>query len=124
MKSGMLAAEAVYQVIMDAKQQESKFPEDESQQRPYSTKETTMGVNGDMSMTKESMTHTTEAESYETALHASWIADELKVARNSHASFHSPLGLAGGMIHTALSCFITQVRKAGGRLVCEYACGY
>jgi electron-transferring-flavoprotein dehydrogenase len=51
---------------------------------------------------------TAEVSSYEKAVHSSWIADELKVSRNSHAAFHTPLGLAGGMIHTALSSFITK----------------
>jgi electron-transferring-flavoprotein dehydrogenase len=49
-----------------------------------------------------------EITKYETAVYSSWIADELKVCRNSHASFHSPLGLIGGMAHTALSSFITK----------------
>lgn len=81
MKSGMLAAEAVYELVMDSKQQEP------------------------------SMTELVEPVKYESSLHNSWVADELKVCRNSHASFHSPLGLAGGMIHTALSCFITQGKE-------------
>lgn len=78
MKSGMLAAEAAYNLIRDAEKQET------------------------------SMTEMVEAESYETKLRSSWVFDELRVARNSHAAFHSPLGLAGGMMHTALACFITK----------------
>ena len=49
-----------------------------------------------------------EVTAYETAVYSSWIASELKACRNSHASFHSPLGLMGGMVHTALSSFITK----------------
>lgn len=52
-----------------------------------------------------------EVTAYETAVHSSWIADELKVCRNSHAAFHTPLGLAGGMVHTALSSFITKGKE-------------
>lgn len=49
-----------------------------------------------------------EITKYEQAVHSSWIADELKVCRNSHSSFHTPLGLAGGMAHTAFSSFISK----------------
>lgn len=46
-----------------------------------------------------------EATAYESAVHSSWIGDELKVVRNSHASFR--WGLLAGMVHTAFSCFIS-----------------
>jgi electron-transferring-flavoprotein dehydrogenase len=49
-----------------------------------------------------------EITNYETAVYSSWIADELKVCRNSYASFRSPLGLLGGMAYTAFSSFITK----------------
>lgn len=50
-----------------------------------------------------------EIKSYETALQSSWIADELKVVRNTHAAFH--YGLLAGMTHTAFSCFISKGRE-------------
>jgi electron-transferring-flavoprotein dehydrogenase len=50
-----------------------------------------------------------EVVEYETNLMKSWVADELKVVRNAHASFHG--GLAVGMVHTAFSCFITQGKE-------------
>jgi electron-transferring-flavoprotein dehydrogenase len=107
MKSGMLAAEAVYDLVMDSKQQEREFDPDQSQ--PFANYKTCM-----LGTHTASMTDTVEPVAYETSLHNSWVAEELKVCRNSHASFHSPLGLAGGMIHTALSSFITKVRGGGG----------
>ncbi len=44
-------------------------------------------------------------------MHDSWVGDELKVVRNAHGSFHSPLGQMGGMIHTAFSCFISKGKE-------------
>ena len=48
-----------------------------------------------------------EAKEYESVLHSSWVADELKVVRNSHASFR--WGLLPGMLHTAFSCFVSSM---------------
>ena len=101
MKSGMLAAEAAYNLIRDAEKQESEFDEDLS--KPFAN------IDSCLTNNTASMTEMVEAESYETKLRSSWVFDELRVARNSHAAFHSPLGLAGGMMHTALACFITKV---------------
>eukprot|EP00602_Paraphysomonas_sp_CaronLab_P003425 CAMPEP_0185024804 /NCGR_PEP_ID=MMETSP1103-20130426/8009_1 /TAXON_ID=36769 /ORGANISM="Paraphysomonas bandaiensis, Strain Caron Lab Isolate" /LENGTH=565 /DNA_ID=CAMNT_0027557869 /DNA_START=108 /DNA_END=1805 /DNA_ORIENTATION=+ len=80
MKSGMLAAESIFDTVA-----------------PKDGEEASAGG--------------VEVVDYEKAVHSSWIADELKVCRNSHASFHSPLGLAGGMVHTALSSFITRGKE-------------
>ena len=102
MKSGMLATEAVYELVMESKQQEREFNPDESV--PFANYESCLSGTHTASMTE-----LVEPVKYESSLHNSWVADELKICRNSHASFHSPLGLAGGMVHTALSCFITQV---------------
>jgi electron-transferring-flavoprotein dehydrogenase len=41
----------------------------------------------------------------------SWVGKELHEIRNAHASFHSPLGTLGGMIHTGFSCFISKGRE-------------
>jgi hypothetical protein len=112
MKSGMLAAEAVYELVMDSKQQEREFNPDQSV--PFANYESCLSGTHTASMTE-----VVEAVKYETNLHNSWVADELKVCRNSHASFHSPLGLAGGMIHTALSSFITKVSFIGVKRISE-----
>lgn len=45
------------------------------------------------------------------ALHSSWVADELKVVRNTHAAFHLPGGTIAGMAHSGLSCLITQGKE-------------
>ncbi len=52
-----------------------------------------------------------EVQAYETAVHASWIADELRPIRNVHSAFHLPGGAATGMLHSALSCFVTKGRE-------------
>jgi electron-transferring-flavoprotein dehydrogenase len=41
------------------------------------------------------------------ALHKSWVAEELKIVRNTHSAFHLPGGTLTGMIHSGLSCLIT-----------------
>ena len=46
-----------------------------------------------------------------TDVHSSWIGAELRVTRNSHHSFHTPLGTLGGMVHTALASFITKGKE-------------
>ena len=82
MKSGMLAAEAIFPHLAEA----AKVAEE----------------TGDSAVEYEPI----EIPAYETALRSSWIADELKIIRNTHAAFHK--GLLAGMTHTALSCFITK----------------
>ena len=49
---------------------------------------------------------TVEIPDYEAALKSSWVGEELKQIRNTHAAFHN--GVLAGMTHTALSCFITK----------------
>jgi electron-transferring-flavoprotein dehydrogenase len=50
-----------------------------------------------------------EVTAYESSLRKSWINEELYVIRNTHAAFHG--GVAAGMVHTALSSFITKGRE-------------
>jgi flavin-dependent dehydrogenase/ferredoxin-like protein FixX len=94
MKSGMLAAEALYplltaggEVVTCAAGGAEVFDADE--------------VNS-------ALKNSIEASAYEKAVYDSWIVDELKVVRNTHSSFGSPLGTLGGMAYTAFSCFITK----------------
>ena len=75
MKSGMLAADAIYPHVV---------------------------TNGDEATNNNGI----EVKDYETKLQKSWVANELKVVRNTHAAFH--YGTIVGMIHTAFSCFISQ----------------
>lgn len=81
MKSGMLAAEALY---------------------PELIKSETVASSGEVPADFNFF----ELSQYEDSLKSSWIGDELKQVRNSHAAFH--YGLLPGMIHTAFSCFITR----------------
>ena len=87
MKSGMLAAEAVYPIL-------TKDGAD-----------ATVLSKGECSTSDRFE----EASSYQESLMSSWIADELKVVRNSHASFHG--GTLMGLIHTAFSCFISKGKE-------------
>jgi len=94
MKSGMLAAEAVYPLLVKGGE------------------EKTAAVGGaevfDADEENSAVKDSIEAPAYEQAVYNSWIADELKVVRNSHSSFISPLGTLGGLTYTAFSCFITK----------------
>jgi len=80
MKSGMLAAEAIFPEISKA----AAAAEEAGESFQYQN---------------------IEIPEYETNLRKSWIADELKEVRNTHAAFHN--GVLAGMTHTAMSCFIT-----------------
>lgn len=93
MKSGMLAAEALYPLLTRAGE------------------EGTVCAGGEevfTAMNNGALEESIEAKAYEEALYGSWVAEELRPIRNTHASFHSPLGTVGGMAYTALSCFITK----------------
>lgn len=83
MKSGMLAAEALYTILT---------ADDGAK---------TVATLGSCDENERAI----EAVAYETALYSSWVAEELKVVRNTHAAFHH--GLLPGMIHTAFSTFIS-----------------
>lgn len=69
MKSGMLAAESVYETIQGEKQKTEAF-------QPFS---------------------------YEDTFRNSWIHKELKAVRNIRPSFHTPLGLYGGLAYGGFS---------------------
>lgn len=47
-----------------------------------------------------------------TALYGSWVVDELKVVRNTHAAFHLPGGALTGVLHSGLSCLVMQGMEA------------
>lgn len=77
MKSGILAADAIVARL--------------AQQAPDAAEDTLAGA---------------ELADYEPSVMNSWVGEELKVVRNSHASFKYG-GLLPGMLHTAFSCFVT-----------------
>jgi len=76
MKSGMIAAERLFEVLKTSETEE-----------------------------------TVEVKDYETAVMDSWVGKELFEIRNAHASFYGPLGIVGGMVSTAFSCFISRGRE-------------
>lgn len=84
MKSGMLAAEAIYPLLSKEGQDNTVF--------------TAGGIDENCLRL--------EPKIYEELVYNSWIAKELKEIRNTHNAFHYGLGV--GMIHSGLSCFITK----------------
>lgn len=41
-------------------------------------------------------------------LYKSWVGEELKSIRNTHAAFHLPGGAITGLTYSAFSCFISK----------------
>ncbi|CUM68311.1 uncharacterized protein PRCAT00006033001 [Priceomyces carsonii] len=80
-KSGMLAAECIFKQIKDME------PVDED------------------NLIVESPL---ELRSYKDAIEDSWVYKELYEVRNVRPSFNSPLGLAGGLIHSGITTMITK----------------
>ena len=85
---GILAAESIYPIL--TKDQSSS----------------TVASSGEISADWNAETEVTE---YETQIHKSWIADELKIVRNTHVPFH--YGMLAGMIYTAFSCFVSKGKE-------------
>ena len=93
MKSGMLAAEAIY---------------------PQLTQhgvEGTVAGGGEEVISRPEGLMGLEVRAYDDALHSSWVADELRVVRNTHASFHLPGGTITGMAYTGLACLLMKGRE-------------
>ena len=91
MKSGMLAAEALFPRLAGEGQATVATSTEGGAEffNPSTTNEAAI-----------------EISEYETALRASWVGKELYAVRNTHAAFH--YGTLAGMVHTALSCFVTR----------------
>lgn len=90
MKSGMVAAETLFPLLT------ARGPE------------TTVADTGsDENISAEPLV----ADKYDDNIRGSWVGDELRVVRNTHAAFASPLGTIGGMAYTAASCFIFKGRE-------------
>lgn len=81
-KSGMIAAEALFPLLAEAPLGETETMECDPD---------APGI---------------EASNLESMIKDSWIYEELHVVRNTHAAFHN--GLLPGLLHTSLSCFITK----------------
>lgn len=82
MKSGMLAAEAAFAHLQTVPADQEISDDD---------------APADMSV-------------YSDAFKSSWVYDELKAVRNIRPSFHTPLGLYGGLAYSALDTFILRGR--------------
>lgn len=87
-KSGMLAAEKMYEVI-------SSLPSLEELEEAE---------------TEELVEKAIDLESYETAFKNSWIYEELYSVRNIRPSFNTRLGGLGGMIYSGIDSFIFKGR--------------
>ncbi|KAK6975572.1 electron transfer flavoprotein-ubiquinone oxidoreductase mitochondrial [Biomphalaria glabrata] len=81
MKSGMVAAEAVYETLTDEN---------------AASKSKTKGF---------------DPISYEEKMKASWTWSELKSVRNVRSSFHTSLGLYGGMLYTGVVYYILRGKE-------------
>jgi len=91
MKSGMLAAEAVYKELSSA-----------------GAEGTVAGAeDGEAFVCGGGARMGLEIAAYDAALRSSWVAEELRIVRNSHAAFHLPGGTLTGLVLTGLSCLIT-----------------
>lgn len=88
MKSGMLAAEKMYEAISPLSSLEELEESEDEQllERPI------------------------DLESYESAFKNSWIYEELYSVRNMRPSFNSPFGTYGGMVYSGLDSFILKGR--------------
>ncbi|PWN49715.1 hypothetical protein IE53DRAFT_380328 [Violaceomyces palustris] len=53
---------------------------------------------------------TIDLEAYKTKMDASWVMKELKEVRNIRPSFHTPLGLYGGVLYSGLDSLILKGR--------------
>lgn len=91
MKTGMLAAEKIYENI-------SKL-----QQLP----EASVDMNPSESLIKDPLIN---LESYEEAFKKSWVYDELYEVRNLRPAFNTPLGGYGGMVYSGLDSMILRGR--------------
>lgn len=88
MKSGMLAAEATYSAIQN------------------NTTTTTTTSSSESSSESPSADNAIFLYSYEDALRSSWIWSELRAVRNMRPSFHTPLGIYGGIMYSGLEAYI------------------
>ena len=50
-------------------------------------------------------------DNYEMAFNQSWVHDELYAVRNCKPSFHTALGIYGGLLYSGLSTMITKGRE-------------
>lgn len=86
LKSGMLAAEAAFDALVDTEDAVAETGELPSDEGPV------------------------ELTSYQEALEESWIAKELYEVRNTHEAF-SRWGVLGGLVYTGLATHITKGRE-------------
>jgi electron-transferring-flavoprotein dehydrogenase len=86
LKSGMLAAEAAFEALVDT--------------------EDSVAVAGELPPEEKPV----ELTSYQEALDGSWVAKELYEVRNTHEAF-SRWGVLGGLVYTGLATHITKGRE-------------
>ena len=102
MKSGMLAAEALFPRLAGGEGQATVATSTEGGAEFFPSATTA-------AETTAVPAAAIEISEYETALRASWVGKELYAVRNTHAAFH--YGTLAGMVHTALSCFVTRGKE-------------
>lgn len=88
MKSGMLAAETAFNALSSA----------------------TTAAEAEAEAEEESSREPIDMSPYEDAFRSSWIYKELKEVRNLRPSFHTPLGLYGGIAYSGVDSLILKGR--------------
>lgn len=88
MKSGMVAAESVYEALVEE------------------SGDTTVEAGGELDT---AVMGALDVSSYEEQMQQSWVYDELREVRNAHASFH--YGVLPGLVHSGLAGLITKGKE-------------
>lgn len=113
MKSGMLAAEAVFEALTNGAEGDHSVAESGELffATPRGQVEATQYESGGGPHLIP-LSAPCNTRSLSTALYASWVGEELRQVRNVHASFHATsLGFAFGLVHAALSCFVSKGKE-------------
>ncbi|QPG73777.1 hypothetical protein FOA43_001091 [Brettanomyces nanus] len=108
-KSGMLAAEAMYPEVLKVKKWvEEKIAQDCEQVQPVEKDEKDEDDDDDDDMIILPEWKAINLSSLQTAYENSWIKKELFSVRNVRPSFHNPLGFWGGIVCSGLFTMITR----------------
>ncbi|WLF80754.1 putative electron transfer flavoprotein-ubiquinone oxidoreductase, mitochondrial [Lodderomyces elongisporus] len=99
-KSGILAAESIYNRIRDQEEVEEEQTEEEMED-----------LDEEEQFFKEITTNPIVLSEYEEAFRSSWAYDELYRVRNVRPSFNTPLGVLGGLAHAGLTTMVTQGKE-------------
>lgn len=112
MKSGMLAAENIYEAIKDLPRAAEEMEEDEEYDEAEEEEQEDEQQQKPLVSIPPVKIDPIVLESYEKAVKNSWIYEELDEVRNIRPSFNSPFGLYGGLAYSGLEAFILRGRTS------------